>query len=234
MKYLSWLVSAMLCLAGCGTTGPVFLLDDEVYEWVSATGSVDPLSDQAPLIEDPTVTFLLSPGQRRSALQTGDDWRIGQAYLFGFDVRLDPATLGPNPITISSLSRVTAPESVIASVSLDRRRGVTVFGRSCIPVEKLSEWHRVEMRIRIANNDTGFLEVFCDRQPIWAQKNLRTVFPPVCRLQDGCGAAIAKPARFKWQIGLISEKAITRRVEIEMQRLHQRVIFYIPNRVGTL
>lgn len=234
MKPFILLLAAMIGVTCCGTTGPVFLVEDELYDWVSVPGAIDPLSDQAPLISGSVVTFRLSPGQQLSALQTGEDWRIGQAYLFGFDVRLDPEALGPHPITVSRLTRVTVPESEIASVLLDRRRGVTVFGRTCVPPEKLAEWHRVEMRIRVANDDKGFLEVFCDRKPIWAQKDMRTTFPPGCRLREGCNDDVAQPARFAWQIGLMPVKAVSKNTEIQMQRLHQRLIFYIPNRVGTL
>ncbi len=234
MKRFCWLLGAALFFAACGTTGPVFPVEDELYDWVTSQQSVDQASDQAPVVADSVVTFRLAPGQRRSALETGEDWRIGQAYLFGFDVRLDPETLGPGAIAISRLSRVTVPENEIVSVLLDRKRGVSVFGRTCIAPDQLSEWHRIEMRMRLANDDTGFLEVFCDRKPVWAQNDIRTTFKPVCRLQEGCDADIAKPARFEWLTGLLAERSVTRRTEIQMQRLHQRVIFYIPNRVGTL
>ncbi len=234
MSFFLRSILVALFLAGCGSTGPIVQVSDELYHWVSLSQSGDQTSDQSPIISDPTVTFRLAPGQRRSALKTGDDWRIGQSLLFGFDIRLDPESLSDDTFTISRFTRVTAPTDEIVTVSLSRQRGVTVFGRSCIPPERLSEWHRLEMRIRIANNDNGFLEVFCDRKPIWAQEDIRTTFKPICRLRDGCEDDIAKPARFAWQIGLMSETPVTKYAEIQMQRLHQRLIFYIPNRPGAL
>lgn len=234
MKPFLVLLGAMIGLVSCGATGPVIHLQDKLPDWVFLPETVDRVSDNEPSMTDTVVTFQVPPGQRRSALQTAENWRIGQSYLFGFDIRLDPEVLSQRPVTVSRLSRVTKPQSELVSVTLDPRQGVTVFGRSCIRPEHLSDWHRVEMRIRISNDDKGFLEVFCDRKPIWAQKDIRTTFPPVCRLSEGCIDDVAKPARFKWHIGLLSDEALSKHAEIQMRRLHQRVIFYIPNRAGTL
>jgi hypothetical protein len=221
-------------LAACGSTGPIFNVSDALYDWVKAPGAVTPGSDQDPVIADPVVIFRLDRGDRRSTLQTGESWRTTQTYLFGFDVRLDPRTLGGERLDLSRLYRNGAPATELISVQLDARRGVTVLGRACIAPAHLATWHRVEMRIRLADNDTGYLEVFCDRKPIWARVNMRTTFAPECRISAGCNRAVPKPERYEWQIGLMSARGVARPVTVQMQRLHYRVLFYKPNRVGTL
>lgn len=226
---------AAVLLSACGGTGPIFRVQDALYDWVTAPETIDMTSDQRPIFADPVVTFQLAPGDRRSVLQTGQDWRLGHNYLVGFDLRLDRKSLGNETVDLSRIYRTggdTATE--IVSVSLDTRRGVTIMGRTCIPASDLGEWHRVEMRIRLSNKDSGFLEVFCDRKPIWARTNMRTTFPPVCRRSEGCDAVVPKPARYQWQIGVMSDRRVARPVKVQMQRLHYRMLFYIPNRAGTL
>lgn len=233
----SWVfLFATLVLGACASsdTGPVFNVQDPLYDWVKSPDAIDARSDHPPDLIDQTVVFKLMEGDKRSILRTGDDWRIGQTYLFGFDVRVDPKTLGREEFTVSRLTRTVSPQSEIAVVELNAQNGVTVFGRSCVPANALQSWHRVEMRIKLSNGDTGYLEVFCDRQPVWAQSAFRTTLPPVCRLRDGCATLVAKPARFDWQVGLMARQHAKRPVTLEMRKLHQRVIFYVPNRVGTL
>ncbi len=228
--------ATLLLMASCTPhgTGPVYTMDAELYDWVKAPKAIDQSSDQAPIIADPIVTFQLAPGDSRSALRAGKEWRLGHAYLFGYDVRLERKSLGTEKVTLSRLIRKGDPATEIASVQLDADRGVTVMGRTCIAPTDLGDWHRVEMRIRLSNRDAGFLEVFCDRKPIWARVNIRTTFPPVCRLRDGCDTDIPKPVRYEWQLGLLSNGGVAKQIEVEMQRLHYRRIYYIPHRVGTL
>jgi hypothetical protein len=221
-------------LAACDSTGPVFPVDDAPYDWVKAPQTIDQTSDIAPVIAEPVVSFRLDRGDRKSALTAAQDWRVGQTYLFGFDVRLDRNSLGRETVELSRLLRKGTPATEIVSVQLDARRGVTVMGRACIAPSDLGDWHRVEMRIKLSNQDTGYLEVFCDRKPIWAKTEIRTTFSPDCRIREGCNAAIPKPVRYNWQIGLMSKKRVSRRVHVQMQKLHYRVLFYKPNRVGTL
>lgn len=232
MRFVFQLMVGALALAGCGTTGPVFQVEDGLPAWVS--DAVDPASDNTPLISDPVVSFQLMPGERTSALRAGEDWRLGQSFLFGFDVRLDEPIPNQATVTLSRLTRITAPSQEIVSIKLDRQLGVTVFGRSCIAPEDLTEWHRVELRVRLKDDDKGFLEIFCDRKPVWAQNGLRTTMAPICRLADGCDDTISTPVRFTWNVGLMSDAAVPEATAVEMRRLHQRVIFYIPNRIGTL
>ncbi len=225
---------AALVLGGCAGNGPIFPVEDNLYDWVTAPEARDPQSDNAPVISGQVVTFRLDPGDRLSTLQAAEDWRAGQTRLFGFDVRADAKALGTQKLVLSRLSRSSAPAGEITSVHLDAVNGVTVMGRSCIAAEDLGDWHRVEMRIRLSNDDRGFLEVFCDRKPVWAQTEFRTTFPPVCRRREGCNTPVQTPVQFKWQVGLLSERPAPRRVSVQMRRLHHRLLLYIPNRAGTL
>ncbi|WP_322867818.1 hypothetical protein U5922_017355 [Aquicoccus sp. G2-2] len=95
----------------------------------------------------------------------------------------------------------------------------------------LNTWHSVEVRIAFANDDSGFLEIFCDRKPIWAQSHFRTALPPVCRLSEGCTKGVPAPARFAWQVGLLARGRIVRRVSVEMRRIFFHRLFVIPHRV---
>lgn len=228
------LLLAGLLLAGCGGEGPIFPVEDQLYDWVTVPGAIDPASDRDPDIIGEGVSFRLSPGQRRSALRTGEDWRLGQTRLFGFDIRADRAALGSGQVDISRLVRAGDPGSPIVSAQLDARNGVTVMGRNCIAAEDLSEWHRVEMRIRLSNADNGFLEVFCDRKPVWARTKLRTTVAQDCAETGGCVTRGTTPMGFEWQLGLMRDRSLSSPVSIQMKRLHQRLLIYVPNRAGNL
>lgn len=221
-------------LAACGGSGPVFRVEHNLYDWVIFPAAVDPASDQAPVITDPVVSFRLAAGQRRSALRAGEDWGLGQTRLFGFDIMADRAALGSGTVDISRLIRVGDPGNPIVSAQLSAAHGVTVLGRSCIAPEGLDQWHRVEMRIRLSDRDEGFLEVFCDRKPIWARTDLRTTVAPGCEADGTCVARGQPPLRFEWQMGLMRDHPVPRPVSIWMKRLHHRQLIYVPNRAGNL
>ena len=235
------LLLAVLLLPGCmgSETGPVYQVDSKLYSWVKAPGSVHPASDRAPLVEDPTVTFRLENGERNSALVAtgewgGNEWRTGQTYLFGFDIRVAPGGIGNEAVSLARLTRAVASPTDIISADLSAARGVTVMGRTCIGPNELGNWHRVEFRVKLTDRDTGYLEVFCDREPIWARTGMRTTLPPICRLSEGCDDVVARPVRFEVKMGLMSDTGVSRPIAVQMQRLHYRRIFYVPNRVGQL
>lgn len=230
---LTGLLVGLLAVA-CSDTGPIFPASLTLDDWVLAPASVDPRSDTAPQLTDRLASFGLGPGQGRSTLRAGHEWGVGQTYLLGFDIRVDPGAIGATPVTVSRLVRGGKPETDLLSVRLDSRRGVTVLGRGCIPASQLGQWHSVEVRIALADDDSGFLEVFCDRRPIWAQSRLRTTLPPVCRLAQGCVTPVSRPARFEWHVGLISERPATRPLRLQMRRIFYHRLFVIPNRVGAL
>ena len=223
-----------LGLGACSDTGPVYLTAEALQDWVTAPGAVDPRSDRAPVVSEKVVGFTLTRGQRRSMLRAGDDWLVGQSYLFGFDFRADRKALGNRPVVVSRLVRKDKPERVLAEVKADARNGVSVLGRRCVPASQMGSWHSVEMRIHFADDDTGFFEVFCDRKPVWAQANLRTTQPPICRKSAGCTRPVAKPVGFEWQFGLLSPTRVSRAIKVEMQRVFYHRLFVIPNRVGKL
>jgi len=232
------LALAVLLPAGCGGTGPVYPTSDRLDPWVSTPAAVDPASDRAPAISGQVARCRLDPGQRRSALRAGGKWGPGETYLLGFDIRAMPGPLPARPVTISRLLRLGVPPGTpaveIAAVRLDARNGVTVMGRSCIPAAQLGTWHSVELRVALADDDTGFLEAFCTRRPVWARDALRTTQPPTCRRAEGCTTPAPRPARFEWQLGLIADAPLSRPAAIEMQRIFFHRLFVIPNRVGNL
>lgn len=227
------LLLAAVCLAACSDTGPVYPTSDTLDPWVTSPASIDPQSDQPPIVSDQTVRFHLAPGQQRSSLRAGREWGTVQTYLYGFDLRLDPNSLGPVPLTLSRLQRLGTPAADIVSVQLDRRRGLSVFGHSCIAPADLGDWHSVEVRINLADDDTGYIEIFCDRKPILAIQGLRTTRPPVCRRAEGCTAPVSHPARYEWQIGLLAPRRVARAVTIDMRRIFYHRLFVIPNPIKT-
>ncbi|MFY0690402.1 MAG: hypothetical protein JXR14_00605 [Paracoccaceae bacterium] len=235
------LLLAAVLLAGCtgSGTGPIYDVGSEPFSWVKAPSSVHPASDRTPRVADPVITFRLENGERKSTLVAagewgGREWRTGQSYLFGFDVRADPQTLGDEVVSLARLSRKSASPADIISAQLSAARGVTVMGRTCIAPSELRNWHRVEVRVKLSDRDAGYLEVFCDREPIWARTGLRTTLPPICRQSEGCDSVAPKPVKFEVQMGLMSDAGLSRPIVVEMQRLHYRRIFYVPNRVGQL
>lgn len=228
------LLAMTFLFAACGDSGPVYPIQSELYDWVKSPEAIHPESDQSPVISDPAITFRLKRGERQSALRAGEDWRTGQIRLFGFDVRVVGNVLPSEVVDISQLYRVGSPSTKIISVQLDAKRGVTVFGRTCIAAKDLGAWHRVEMRIRLRNDDFGYLEVFCDRKPVWARTNIRTTFPPVCRIREGCNLAVPEPQRYEWQVGVMANRGLSKPFTLQMQRLHHRLLIYTPNRAGNL
>lgn len=227
-----------LGLAACADTGPIFPTSDRLDPWVSASESADPRADSPPVVNGDRARFHLSPGQRRASLHTSHAFGLGQTYLLGFDIRRGATPLPDRPVTIARLMRTTATpgagESAIAAIRLDARNGVTAFGRQCIPAAQLTRWHSVELRIAMADDDDGYIELFCDRRPVWAQQNIRTTLPPPCRRAQGCTRPVPRPVRYDWQLGLMSPGVARRPLDIEMKRIFYHRLFIIPNRVGPL
>lgn len=224
----------LLLLANCSETGPVYPTSSDIQPWVMAAESRDPAADRAPKFDNPVVHFALAPGERRSSLHTGRRWTTDMNYLMGFDVRVRPETLPRDRVTIGRLVRRGPTEEELLRVVLDPSRGVTVLGRTCIPRAKLHQWHSVEVRTRFADDDTGFMEVWCDRRPLWAQSHYRTTLPPTCRRSEGCTMPLKGAASFDWQFGLISPRPAPRPISIEMRRIHTHRLFVIPRRVEEL
>ena len=226
---------ASLALSGCTETGPILFVPSQAYtKRVAETCSVLPGSDLAPTVISESTRFKLAPGEKCSALKVGEDWQIGHNYLMGFDVRLDQNRIGPRPVTLARLVRTGASETELASVRLSRKNGITILGRSCVPPADLGGWHTIELRIALSDTDSGFLEVFCDRKPIWAQDKFRTTLPPVCRHSEGCATRVQKPIGFEWQVGLMARQGVARRMMVEMKQIFYRRLFVIPHRIGNM
>ncbi len=231
MKLMIGLMLALGFLAACSDTGPVFPTPEHLENWVKSGESLDPRSDRAPTISDPVIRFRLARGERRSTLRTGDGWGLDQTYLMGFDVRLDPRHRPGRAVTLSRVLRRGDPASTLVTIRLDPRHGLMAMNRACVPISELNQWHRVEIRIAFADNDSGFLEVFCDRRPVWAQSGFRTTLPPTCRRAEGCKTPVPRPVDFEWQIGLHSDRNARHDIVVEMQRIIHHRLFVIPNRV---
>lgn len=114
--------------------------------------------------------------------QDGRKWRVRQTFILGFDVRLDPNALGRDKVDLARLTRKGGPTVEIASLQLGTERGVTVFGHACIPPSQLSQWHRVEIRIKFSDKDTGYSDAAARlllRHPITATAPRRSAFEPL-------------------------------------------------------
>ncbi|WP_134643096.1 hypothetical protein [Pseudaestuariivita atlantica] len=240
MKRSLALLLLTLFLGACASEGPIFPIDVEFEDvrWVLEPDAEASFSQQTPTFTDTPreviTSFQLRPGQRNTALETGQRWRLGHTWLFGFDIRAKASELPRVPVDVARFVRISAPEELLARVQLDATNGITVMGRRCFTPSDLSQWVRVEMRVRIRDDDQGFLEVFCNRKPVWAMDKVRTTFAPPCRRADGCTTPLAEPARFRFQMGMMSARAQPRTAAIQMRRIHRRGLLYIPNRVGNL
>ena len=109
---------------------------------------------------------------------------------------------------------------------------MTFRGQTCIPASDLNDWNRVEFRIKLTDRDVGYLEVFCNREPLWGVAETRTTFAIPCRRREGCTQELP-PGRpkFHWHLGLIGANPVAQGVTLEMRRLHQRELLYVPNRI---
>lgn len=215
---------AVLLVAGCSEVGPVFPTSDQLEPWVRGAQTQDARSDMPPVIAGERVVFRLGRGQRRSVLLSGRGWRIRQSWLIGFDMRMAREDLPQRPVAVTRVAQSGVREVGLALVTADARHGVRAMGRACIAPEEVEAWHAVELRFTLAADRTGFLEVFCDRRPVWARSGVRMVR----HTADGA------EARFSWELGLIAARGVARDVTVEMRRVFQHRLFVIPNRVGRL
>lgn len=222
---------AFLAFSGCDDgEGPIFPVENALYEWVTPE-LVDPRSDRSPVFADPVISFRLAPGDKRSILLIDREWRLGLRFLAGFDLRV-AGDLPEKPVTLSRFVRRGPVEIEISSFQLDAQRGVTFRGRTCIEPGRLREWNRVETRIFLTDQENGFLEVFCNRTPLWGVARTRTTFRPPCRASEGCGQPGPRSATYQWQLGLLAPAPIRRGLQVDMQRIHQRILWYVPNRIA--
>ncbi len=164
-------------------------------------------------------------GTARSVVTTGREWRLGEQYLISFEFWIDPrlrtrdyhnpravlAGRRSSRLSIARWSGNRPPDNQLFDLKVDATRGVTFLGRTCIPPSRFGYWHRFDMRIRWARDNTGYLEVRCHGDlysgtPIFARSNFATNQPLHCIRANNCRPGIAKsPDGFEMQLGIIYE-----------------------------
>ena len=231
---------------------------DEIIFTVNQ-GDCSPWSDQRGASDCATRTT-------RSVISTGKDLSLGQQYLFGFDFWIDPGLTHPgyrNPkarLTNGFTSRLSIarwegdryPNNQLFDVKVDTTRGVTFLGRTCIPPSEFGKWHRLDTRVRWANDETGFLEVRCDSRPvytgrpIYAASNVSTNQAPHCFAENHCDPGVFKdPGRFNLQLGIIFDQEVvngravfpripTAGLTVRMRRPIARRLYVVFGRVEAL
>ena len=207
----------------------------------------------------------------RSVISTGKvwdeakDWRLGQRFLFSFEFWVDPALAyagyrNPNAkltdnfssqLSIARWQGADFANNQLFDLKVDATRGVTFLGRTCVPPSGFGGWHRLNMRIKWANDNTGFLEVRCDGGlhtglPIYAASDIATNQALHCFAENNCDPGVLKdPQRFDMQLGILfdHETANGQRVFprippegliVKMRRLVVRRLYVIVGRVETL
>lgn len=241
------LLLAAVLLAACQTaasTGPEAAR--AAPGWLPVKFAVGERSTPPPTFADPEIVFKVNRGDcsprtdrrgasdcatktNRSVITTGDSWRIGHQYLFGFDFWIDPGlthrgyrnaravkTNGfSSRLSIARWEGDRYPNNQLFDVKVDATRGVTFMGRTCIPPSEFGRWHRMDIRMRWADDETGFLEVRCDRrpvfsgQPIYAVSNVATNRALDCYRENHCVPGFDKdPQRFNMQLGILFDQEV--------------------------
>lgn len=201
----------------------------------------------------------------RSVISTGKDFRLGHQYLYSFEFWIDPSLAYPGyrtpdaTLTKGVSSRLSiavwqgsqVPKNQLFDLKVDATRGVTFLGRTCVPPSEFGRWHRFNMRIRWANNDTGFLEVRCDislhkGKPIFAQSEFSTNQALHCFPGNNCEPGVRKdPRRFEMQLGILFDnevkggRAVFPRISpggltVKMRRVIERRLYIIFGRVNSI
>ena len=208
-------------------------------DWVPPHFSINPRSVSAPESRGGEIVFSIQQGQctrhsdqtgssdcatrtTRSTIQTGKvweqqvEWQLGQRFLYSFEFRIDPSlryqgrARGEDSQLVLARWESAEGGQPLFDLKLDARHGVTFMGRTCITPEQFGDWHRFNLRLRWADDDTGFIEARCDGSlhvgdPIFAASGLPTNRPLACVLKDNCPANTLRPSRFNMQLGLIAD-----------------------------
>jgi hypothetical protein len=202
----------------------------------------------------------------RSAITAGDTFRIGHQYLFGFDFWIDPELTHAGYSSASATrtngfsSRLSIarwegdqyPDNQLFDLKVDTTRGVTFMGRACVKPSGFGQWHRFDMRMRWADDDTGFIEVRCNARPvysgrpIYAASNIPTNQALDCTRDNHCQPGVAKnPQRFRMELGIIFDPELVNGqvvfpripaegLTVKMRRPIARRLYVIFNRYDTL
>lgn len=165
----------------------------------------------------------------RSVISAGADWRLGHQYLYGFDFWIDPGLTHPgfrtpratrtggqsSRLSIARWEGDRYPNNQLFDVKVDATRGVTFLDRTCVPPTDFGNWHRLDIRMRWASDDTGFIEVRCDRRPVYsgrpifAASGIATNQALDCIPENHCDPTVMKnPTRFNMQLGVIFDAEV--------------------------
>jgi hypothetical protein len=159
----------------------------------------------------------------KSEIATGGRWRLGETYKYEFDFWIDPTLTHRGHETSNAIytnnfnSRLEIArwqgegyvKNHLYDVEADTTRGVTFLGRTCVPPSQFGSWHRFEMRIRWANDETGYIEVKCDGRTVYADTKVATNQAPHCFLENHCEPGVFKdPDRFNMQLGILFDKEV--------------------------
>lgn len=225
-----------LFLLGCdsalspGATPPE--AERGIPEWVAPNFRLgDP--ENPPRFEKARIRF--KPGQ---TLRTGQGWATGQQYLISFMYRIDPALLRPG--SRFALARWRGPAGELFRLDVDARSGVTFLGRSCVPRSDLGGWQRFDMRVKWADDATGFLEVRCHGDlfsgtPVFAASDVATTGGASCVQGGGCpNRAAVRQGDLSMELGLIPRTGALPQGGVVMQRIVERQIFVVFGRVSSL
>lgn len=240
MSLLRALILVPLALvAGCGElapTGPerglpTSIAIDETARPPEVTGNV--------------FAFTIDRARRpyRSVAVSGQQWELGNAYMAGFEFRVDPALRASRGGL--SVAHIIDAETgrVLYDLEVDGRRGVTFLGRTCQAPEDFGEWQRMTIRTRLAADGTGYLEMRCGIGPLTAQpvvfarSDVPTARGGAC-LSDPARCDRAAPARaFQWQTGILADSAAAipgGGATVEIRRMVHRRLYVVFTRTRNL
>ncbi|WP_298559275.1 hypothetical protein [uncultured Aliiroseovarius sp.] len=244
-------------------------------DWVPPHFRINPRSVFAPESRDGVIAFSIRQGQctrhsdrtgpgdcarrtTRSTIQTGKvweqqvEWQLGQQFLYSFEFRIDPSlryrgrVRGEDSQLVLARWENAEGGQPLFDLKLDARHGVTFMGRTCITPEQFGDWHRFNLRLRWADDDTGFIEARCDGSlhvgdPIFAASGLPTDRPLACSFNRNCPADKPRATRFNLQLGLIADPNLPPRrsgfvpltqsgVQVQMRRILVRRLYVIFGR----
>lgn len=141
------------------------------------------------------------------------DFTVGHRYLITFEYWVDPNyRRNGAPVSIARFYGSLYPVNPIFDLKMDRQRGVTFLGLTCVPPQNLGGWHRFSVRMGLAADESGFLEVRCDGSqrigsPILARSNVITTAAWACVLNPRCNPRRAPvPQTFSLEAGIIADR----------------------------
>ncbi|SIS56953.1 hypothetical protein SAMN05421759_101480 [Roseivivax lentus] len=230
----AWALAFALSL--CGACAPPTGLSQPASEapplpdYVHERYFIEPASSRRPERGAEALRFALTPGGcspgpgcARSAIATGEAWQPGHQTMIGFEIRVprDFAHRGPG----LSVARFRAGRGgpLLIDMTLDRDRGLTAFGRVCLPPEVFGQWRRVYLRMAWAQDETGFVEIRCGRGDILSE--------PVIYAAEGIAThPPGAPARYDLHLGLVADRPVSRPVTVEMRRILWRRLYVVLGR----